>query len=232
MKEDDPPTICRMFNYLYILDYDDEGDSASIEPYMIDSNNMNVTVPYEPLVEAEANLFKRLLNNITVYAAAEKYDIAELKVLAQEKVQGLICQHSLTSDISTIIDAVFLTTPSTDNGLRKIAINFCKKNASAIVRDDRLNRMLRDHGDLGLGMVLGMLCDHADEIRSAELRGQALTRRLAKVKSILHGMDASSTVSSLNSTNSVNGVGLNNMRLSVANLQERIIKAKEVVKND
>ena len=125
--DDDPPTVRRMLIYLYTLEYEDTGKMASIVPYSTDMTSSQETKTNEDLPADKSQLFVKLLNNIAVYAVADKYDIPSLKVLARSKVDVLISGHSLTSDLPTLIDAIFSTTPDTDGGLRQVAIKFCKE---------------------------------------------------------------------------------------------------------
>ena len=65
------------------------------------------------------------MNNVAVYAIADKYGIPELKELAKTKFKPLLLCAHLTSKTPIFVNAIFETTPSTDPGLREVAIEFC-----------------------------------------------------------------------------------------------------------
>ncbi|MCJ1450412.1 hypothetical protein MMC28_000743 [Mycoblastus sanguinarius] len=154
LEEDDPPTVRRMLTYLYTLDYDDDGEPASLKQYILNGSDSlkTTTVP-----EGGAQRHAKLMNNVAVYAIAEKYDIPELKELAKTKFTEILGIGILTPDIPMVVDAVFTITPDTDSGLRGVVIGACTRWAKTLVKDDGLNCMLKDHGELGLGVIRQML---------------------------------------------------------------------------
>ena len=157
LKEDDPPTVHRILRYFYNLDYDDTGDAASIAPYMLEETSVNDAEVIEDLTETEKALHTQLLNNIIVYAIANKYDIPQLKLLAREKVEMLLSKHTMSPDLPLIIDVIFKTTPSSDKDLRSVAITFCKGHVCDLESEGYLSYLLINHGDLALGMVLELM---------------------------------------------------------------------------
>ena len=158
-----------MLGYCYAFDYDDEGRVVS---------GTRIAEVDKKLTEAETHLLKRLLNNIAVYATAEKWEALQLKDLAQEKVQTLLSQHTLTPDLPLVIDAIFETTPNSDQGLRNVAIDFCKQYDEAIAGNDVLQRMIIDHGELALGMVQKMMQERAEIRRQSRI---IYTKTLSKL---------------------------------------------------
>lgn len=162
LAEDDPPTVSRMLTYLYTLDYDDEGDAASAQHYMV--NGPKVTTSQAPTSEAptteatplsaeELLRHAKMLNNVVVCAIAQKYDIGELKELAKATFRQLLWLNDPDHGLPDIIHAVFETTSATDPGLRQTAVEYCVKFSSNIVADDRLCSMIEDHGELGLDVL-------------------------------------------------------------------------------
>lgn len=71
---------------------------------------------------------KRLIMNVRVYAAAEKYDISTLKDLSKEKFNKL--EYRLPRCyFPPIIHEVLTTTPSSDRGLRNTILEVCTERA-------------------------------------------------------------------------------------------------------
>ena len=172
LREDDLPTVYRMFVYLYMLDYDDSGldvDAASIEPY-----NLNTSREYET---AEAGLSteqkrarNQLINNVAVYAIGEKYDIPELKHLAASKFDDALkgTDADLLSVLPALIDAVFETTPSTDTLLRNVMIKHCHAHAKALTNDDSSCQTSLQHPDFCLGLVREVIIERENNAKQAQ----------------------------------------------------------------
>lgn len=72
------------------------------------------------------------MNNVVVYAVAQKYDIPELKELAKERLTKSLREGGLMADLPSIVDAIYETTPSTEVGLRNVATAFCKDSIEEI----------------------------------------------------------------------------------------------------
>lgn len=168
-----------MLTYLYTLDYDDEGDAASVQHYMANGTKVVTcqapTTMTTPLSAEELVRHAKMMNNVVVYAIAQKYDIAELKELATVKFCELLWLQAPSDGLPDIIDAVFETTSITDPGLRKVAFKFCTHYSTKIVADEHLCSIIKDHGELGLEVLRGV-----DE-ESCQQK-QLLLRKLATLK--------------------------------------------------
>ena len=145
-----------MLTYLYTLTYDDEGDAASAEHYMANGTKTleAANTPNTPLPEEEVSRHTKMMNNVVVYAIAQKYDIGELKELAKSKFHKLLWLKPPSHGLPGVIDVVFETTSITDSGLlRKVVAAYCTHFSPRIVTDDQLGNMIKDHGELGLEIV-------------------------------------------------------------------------------
>ena len=156
-----------MLTYFYTLTYDDEGDLASAEHYMVNGTKSSraATTPSTPLSEEELSRRAKMVNNVVVYAIAQKYDISELKELAKSKFRELLWLEDPSHGLPVVIDVVFATTSVTDSGLlRNIVAEYCTHFTPKIVADDHLSSMIEDHGELGLAV----LRQHSAESRKNE----------------------------------------------------------------
>ena len=144
-----------MLDYLYTLTYDDEGDAASAEHYMVNGTKMleAATTPNTPLPEEELSRHAKMMNNVVVCAIAQKYDIIELKVLATLKFRELLWLKAPSPRLLHVGDAVFETTSIADSGMRTIVAKYCAHYSTNIVADDQLSSMIKDHGELGLNVL-------------------------------------------------------------------------------
>ena len=100
------------------------------------------------------------MNNVAVYAIADKYGIPELKELAKTKFKPLLLCAHLTSKTPIFVNAIFETTPSTDPGLREVAIEFCQSHVRTILDDSHSSYMLKDHAELSLGVMRKTAHEH------------------------------------------------------------------------
>ena len=169
LEEDDPPTVCRMLTYLYTLDYDDDGPLASAKYYMANETKADA---YQALMtttlSAEDRLMHaKMINNVVVYAIAQKYDIEELKELAMVKFCDVLWLKGPTYAFLDIITAVFETSSITDPGLRPVAVKYCTHYSTQILADKYLCCVIKDHGELGLEVLREVSKDSA---RNAKLR--------------------------------------------------------------
>ena len=157
LEEDDPPTVCRMLTYLYTLDYDDDGPPASAEHYMANgteaATSEALTTTNSPLSAEDLLKHAKMMNNVVVYAIAQKYDIKGLKELATMKFLELLWLEAPNYAFPNIIGAVFDISSSTDSGLRRVAAKYCALYSTQILADDHLCGVIKDHSDLGLDML-------------------------------------------------------------------------------
>ena len=158
LKEDDPPTVQRMLTYFYALDYDDDDGKSGSVAY---NTGDGVESACSEAKDKYPN-YTRLMNNVAVYAIAHKYEVTELKELARVKFSELLFKGCLSGDPVAVVNAVFETTSFSDTGLRNVAIGFCTSQIDNIVDDDSLNGVLKDHGELGLGVIRQLLARLSD----------------------------------------------------------------------
>lgn len=140
LPDDDPATLQRMLSYLYTTGYDDEDqvdewkENGSSEAMTMDTVADNVhgeasstAQPLEELKPAKSNL-STLMNNVLVYALADKYDIELLMIFAKEKF-GLRSATPWEDDnLIAVAELVYNTTPATDRGLRNVIARHCSEH--------------------------------------------------------------------------------------------------------
>ena len=170
-----------MLKYLYTLDYDDKGEAASVANYTHDkgaSENLLVTKMTEEQQSSARDPpdYPELLNNIAVYAIADKYDVPELEVLAATKFRDALQCSGIEEDLASLpalIDAVFDTTPDTKCELRNAVIEFCKYWKEEIIDNEESVVVVRDHGEIGLAVIREIRCER-DEARASWWGARAL----------------------------------------------------------
>ena len=146
-----------MLTYLYVLSYDDEGDAASAEHYMVNGTKMYeleaATTSSTPLSAEELSRHAKLMNNVVVCAIAQKYDISELKEFATSRFRELLRLKAPSPSLLHVVNAVFETTSIAEPGLCNVVAKYCAQYCSKIIADDHLSTMIKDHGDLGLDIL-------------------------------------------------------------------------------
>ena len=161
-----------MLTYLYTLTYDDEGDAASAEHYMVNGTKLweAATTPTTPLPEEELSRPAKMMNNVVVCAIAQKYDISELKELATSKFRELLWLKAPSPSLPHVVDAVFETTSTADSGLRSVVTKYCAHHSSKIVADNQLSIMIKDHGELGLDVLREFKAEKQKELDTLKIR--------------------------------------------------------------
>jgi hypothetical protein len=105
------------------------------------------------------SLASHIMNNVLVYAIADKYDLSVLKSLAKERVQVLANDtfaFTKSADFPKIAKTIFDSTPATDKGLRDIIIDLCSSHIEEIMedRDTAMTETIQDIGALSFGILL------------------------------------------------------------------------------
>ena len=161
LNDDDPATVKRMLSFIYLQGYGDTDEkpfSSSKEmkdsvpatvsnegdPTHVDFNELPTTEEVERESKALANdLHLRLLNNISEYAIADKYEIPDLNKLAEVKFSAIISEIWPHKDFPAVIQAVFESTPSNDTGLRGVVTKVCLEHIDEIIKDEAYTSLLR-----------------------------------------------------------------------------------------
>ena len=174
-----------MLAYLYTLDYDDDGEAASVAKHPHGkgaSANLQATTVTEgeQLSAHDPPDYHKLLNHIAVYAIADKYGIPELEVLAAKKFQDALFDSGIVGDLPSlpaIVDAVFDTTPDTNCGLRNVVIKYCKCWKEEIIDNEDSVAILRDHGEIGLAIIRQIFHErNQNEFSMADRNEEAMVR--------------------------------------------------------
>ena len=152
MNDDDSQTVKRMLFYLYTQDYPDydvpsmSAKNVAVDCYIPPHLRHKTSTTIEEVTDRSANLElsnsattthdPRMLNNVLVYAVADKYDIPDLKDLAKAKFQSLARSKWPHDDFYALAERVFSTTPDSDMGLRQIVLDICKEHLENILRNE------------------------------------------------------------------------------------------------
>jgi len=183
-----------MLVYLYTSDYCD-GDSsgpaevvASPEEVLSDvledeERSVSTISITEEQDDASATTNEpSLLNNVLVYAIAEKYGIAELKEMAKAKFQGRARSLLSTKEFSEIIRELYRSTPSRDRGLRDIVSQVCAQQGRRIIDSPELNAIIVETGEFGLDLLREVLKYETRRVEKEVARNTALKEELNEKK--------------------------------------------------
>lgn len=103
------------------------------------------TVTPETKDEIRERVHLRMLNNVDVYAIAEKYDLPELKALAIEKFRQDAHTWPL-KDLAAIGHEVYESTSSSDRGLRDVVTWICEGHIDYFMEDEKLGKVFEGFG--------------------------------------------------------------------------------------
>lgn len=200
LNDDEPQTIKRMLFYLYTLDYPDYNvPDIQAEPVTTEHSPLlhlrhNTSTSVEEVTDLATELEvsegaatddPRMMNNVLVYAVAEKYDIPDLKALAKRKFQNLVESKWPHDSFGAIAESVFSTTPDGDMGLRQIVLDCSKHNVQDILKDKDSRTVLFDIEAVA-AVVLDAAVQKLDQVdlllNEALVEQTALRQELSRAK--------------------------------------------------
>ena len=166
-----------MLTYLYTLDYDDgdacpavardgsKPDSPDLEFPDLDFPEPD-SIPRPDVNDDEMISHCKNMNNIRVYALADKYNIPALKELAKTKFETCVtARRPEITRFAEIVDSIFNSTPETDPGLRAIVISRAADASTLkqILGEGPLASTMRDHSTFALGLLREVVKQHISE---------------------------------------------------------------------
>lgn len=119
-----------------------------------------------------------LLNNVLVYAIADKYDIFELRELAKTKFLAEADSLMSTDEFPEIIKMVYKL-PNSDRGLRDAVLNTCMKQLRILIDNETFTDTVRNIGDFGFEILSEALKQSDKQLKQISVQKAALE---AKVK--------------------------------------------------
>jgi hypothetical protein len=134
-----------MISFFYTHDYDNE-----------------ITIPSytDASILGAAKIGESMLPccGVREYAIAEKYDIKELKALAQSRFSTWVKSNWNHSEIYSVVNEVYNSTPSNDRGLRDLVESTVKENVTSALHKDNFRDMLTaEMGELGIATLSAVL---------------------------------------------------------------------------
>lgn len=179
-----------MLAYLYKSDYCD-GDYSrpvvgvpspeGLADVLEDEERSDSTSKFIPEEQDNASATTNepsLLNNVLVYAIADKYGIAELKKIAKAKFQDQAGSLLSANGFSEVIRELYRSTPSSDRGLRDIVSQVCAQQGRTIVENPDLSNIILEVGEFGLDLLREVLNYENRRVEKAVARNSALKREL------------------------------------------------------
>jgi hypothetical protein len=143
-----------MISFFYTLDYDN-----------------GITIPSFAILGAtkigSASTEQSVLSccGVREYAIAEKYDIKELKALAQSRFSTWVKSNWNHPEFYSVVNEVYYSTPSNDRGLRDLVESVVKENVGSVLHNMNFREMLTtEMGELGVAVLSAVL----DQKRSSQ----------------------------------------------------------------
>ena len=131
MKEESPSIVEAMLHYMYHFDY-----SLS--------------------THASEEQISPMIYHVRVHALAVKYTILGLQELAAGKFEAVAATCWQMDDFVPAIDEIYTSTHSTEQGLRKVAVDIaCKHTDVLLIRKD-FSLLLDSNGQFACGILKGL----------------------------------------------------------------------------
>ncbi|KAL8783045.1 MAG: hypothetical protein Q9195_009499 [Heterodermia aff. obscurata] len=124
LLEDDPVVVMRMIQFLYTSEYD--------ETTQITVKQDNEDGPKNDLM-TQAEAYEHLACHVQLYAAADKYDIEDLKYLAKSKLEMSISGRWPIPFFPVLVQGILNSTPPKDRGLREIITPICAEHIAELL---------------------------------------------------------------------------------------------------
>lgn len=120
---------------------------------------------------------QRILNNVHVYALAEKYYLPALKELAVEKLRRDACKCPWEG-LVPIAHEAYASTPSSDRALRDIVMQMCETHLDQIMEDKNLEAIMKDNADFASDMFKVATGKYKKQLKTIEdLRHKVKTKK-------------------------------------------------------
>ncbi|KAL8700684.1 MAG: hypothetical protein Q9201_005313 [Fulgogasparrea decipioides] len=206
LSEDDPQALERMLVYLYTADYDDvdqsdaEGkDDAADAADAADTASTSAEDDYafaqsptelstspigqkrkrceEEIHQSREATASARLNNVLVYALADKYDIQALKELSRVKFEARLGEEWDGDDVLTLLKVIYQSTPSDDRELRGIILKVYSRHKDELMVNPRFPEILGTDGLLAFD-VLRIFKDDLEEKASITQKLHEETEKL------------------------------------------------------
>ncbi|KAL9021688.1 MAG: hypothetical protein Q9185_001052 [Variospora sp. 1 TL-2023] len=170
LVKEDPQTIQRLMSFFYTGDY---GDLASVPPSFF-------FVHEYCDAGTDDRRQERLILHCAMYACADRYSVAHLKVQAKGKFQALVVLSWPLKDLPTLIADVYTSTPSHDRGLRDSMVRICADHINEIIAGPSWQHIVKIEaaGQLGLDLLPLILASKDRALHLAEARASSAEKRL------------------------------------------------------
>ncbi|KAI9810218.1 MAG: hypothetical protein M1826_003694, partial [Phylliscum demangeonii] len=145
--DDELPSVRRMINYLYKLDYSDECEPQSPSSGDEEAAGDQGTSSTNP---AESSA---LAVNASMYAFADKYQIPGLKVLSKQKFCRTVPVEWNNESFSHVVRVVYEDTMQKDRGLRDLVARVAKDNIQALRGRGEFKSVLSEVHDFTLDLL-------------------------------------------------------------------------------
>jgi hypothetical protein len=140
--------------------------------------------------ETESTLEEsRLLNNVIVYAIAEKYDIFELKELAKTKFLNQADTLMSSNDYPEVIRTIYKSTPSTDRGLRDIVSRVCVTQVRELMENQDFRDVICSICDFGLDVLDGTIKHDDEQLAQVKIEKSKLKDKVKETEVEMHNLE-------------------------------------------
>lgn len=156
-------------------DEEEEGEEQPVSAWQHAEEEQDVD---SATAESDVNPAPSLLNNVLVYALADKYDIAELRELARGKFQTGAGRLLSATEFPEIVREVYSSTPSSDRGLRDIVSQICARRGREMVENPDVNPVIVEVGDFALDLLREVLKCEDVRVEEAEPRNRSLRGKM------------------------------------------------------
>lgn len=179
-----------MIEYMYTSDYCDgnrsrQAAAATSLGDAVRDEKRSISTPQESIEQDNTTAIvddvgQWLLNNVHVYAIAEKYFIEGLKEMAKAKFRSQAESLLTVNEFPEIIRELYRSTPSSDRGLRDIVSQICAQQGRTVVDSPGLSASIVENGEFGLDILREALINGDERLEEATTTNASLHQKSKK----------------------------------------------------
>lgn len=144
-----------MLDYLYTADY----DNSESMPERLDESAARQLSPSDITSQTAKTCQMRI--HVRVWAAGDRYDIAGLRALAEDKFENCLKEGEWDSpEFSDVVAEVYDCT-ATSSRLRIIAVEYSARNIHQLMDKGEFNDLIKDASSFGGDLLVRRTCNNS-----------------------------------------------------------------------
>lgn len=164
LPDDDIDTIHRMGSYLYLQDFDQDGNGSSYQE-LDGTENTDHSTPEglsreinrseisETKASSAVGTDEVPYNNLRVYVAADKFGVDKLKDLARDRMTSWLQCNWDKEEFPLAVRKIFQSLPLHESQLPDIVVHLISEKAEHLLKQESVLDLLEEFGGLAIAVL-------------------------------------------------------------------------------